>query len=81
MRKGFVLLAGTAVLLAPCAWDSSPHDAVAIARALSPFRQPAAVSADAETPRNPPARRCHGTIPTGTEAPLPWQTSSFSPRP
>ncbi len=50
MRTYVVLLIGAAVLLAPCAWDSSPHDAVALSRALSPFRQPAVASADGGVP-------------------------------
>ena len=50
MRTYVVLLIGAAVLLAPCAWDSSPHDAVAISRALSPFRQPAVAAADGGVP-------------------------------
>lgn len=50
VRSAAILLVGAAMLLAPCAWDSSPHDAVEISRALSPFRQPAVAAADGGVP-------------------------------
>lgn len=50
VRSAAILLVGAAMLLAPCAWDSSPHDAVALSRALSPFRKPAVASADGGVP-------------------------------